>query len=126
MLAGNDFQGDWNQTSIGWPQFRRAGHNAELGTGICPCEDIGRAGVVSTVVALVTVYSGGTAVFIGSPDHHRVTRHRHRSAELVKCFSVGGLKVCLLTPGDPVSDKDIGGTGGAASFSNRADYDSIF
>ena len=84
-------------------------------------EDVGRAGVLGAVVALVAVHPSGTAGLTPRPDHHRVARHRYRAGEAVHRVGGGGFEIGLL--GDGVNGQRVARAafvnGEAESFRSR-------
>src|ERR1035437_7650013 len=74
-------------------------------------EDVGCSGVQGAVVALVTVHSGGAAVFTPRPDDQRITCHRYPGAERVTGIGVGGFEIGLLGPVGSVAHEDVGCSG---------------
>ncbi len=62
-------------------------------------EEVGRAGVRARIVRRVAVDPGCFAVLAGSPDDHRVARHRHREAKVVGLAGVASPGVARLQVG---------------------------
>src|SRR5207248_2080218 len=74
-------------------------------------KDVSRAGIDSAVIGLVTVNSGGSAVFAISSGHYGVPRDRDGDTEEIIRSSVGSFQIRLLRPGAARAHKDVSCTG---------------
>ena len=80
-------------------------------TGAAPHKNISRTGTMGAIIRLIAVDSSSSTGLAGSPDHHRVTRDRHRAAKFIIRVRIGGLEISLLCPGGAVAHKNVNRSG---------------
>ena len=76
-----------------------------------PHKNVGGAGVDRAIVCLIPTDPRRVAVFLKSPDDHRLSRDRYGKAEVITCLCVARLEVGLLAPDRSVSHEDVGCAG---------------